>query len=217
MDLKNHSIDKINDKIQMETGQRKRIVWRNELARPRPFFKLFLSFIFYLGNLYLIFLCQVLANERNRLDGRTLPDIGFDFTFYWKYSLFIVDLFIILILALFLILCLFNDNGFRIIQRFFLISGIVYFFHALCISINQLPISSKNINCLDKIVSNATRLEFIANVLERSWTHLSTLNLFLQDKPNLCGGHISSLHSINIILGWFIIDVIDRNLIYFLS
>lgn len=130
--------------------------------------KTLLAFGFYAGNLILNALLLTIVHERVPLEVLPLPDVAFDFLPYSPKVIYFIDAYIILLHLMLLFLLIFHRTGYRICQRFCLISGFVYFVRAISMSVTQLPVSANRFECSHKMSNDITSWQFVQTILKVS-------------------------------------------------
>ncbi len=173
--------------------------WRALTARLG---KTLLAFGFYLGNLLLNVVLLAIVHERTPIDELPLPDVTFDLLPYWPGAIYLVEAYIIVLLLLVFLLSLFHRNGYRIGQRFCLVSGMVYFVRAVSIAVTQLPVSGNRHDCQPKQDNVVSIWLFIETIIWRCLVYLPTLGLRLASRDTFCGDNLFAGYLVTVVLSY---------------
>ena len=135
------------------------------------------------------------------IDELPLPDISFDILPYWPQGIYLVEGYMTTLMVMVILLFIFHRNGYRIAQRYCVISGVVYLLRAVCMSVTSISMSDHREWCAIKMTSNSTTFDFITTIVQRSIIYIPTLGSQSMMKEFFCGDYIYSGHTINIVMG----------------
>lgn len=165
------------------------------------YFKTTLAMLFYLANLFLNAVVTAVLHDRVTISAPPMYDLMLSRVPSWPLASYVIELFII-ILNLSLLIGIFAHRlGYRILQRYCIVAGIVYFIRALVIAVTQFPVINPRFVYTPKTNSNATLNEYFGEIVHRSLCIASTLGfrLFKMQRYFVVFG--VSGYMINLILG----------------
>ncbi|UXI18115.1 Adipocyte plasma membrane-associated protein [Sarcoptes scabiei] len=163
--------------------------------------KTLVAFLFFCGNWYFNVLLIVLINERVPLNVLPLPDILFDLLPHWYLAIYFSEMYQSLLLSVLILIFLFHRSGNRIAQRYFVVTGIVLFMHAIFVSATRLSVPGIRDACIERIDQNLSNLEFLIEILHRATIFMQSFGLRIFSRRQFCGDYINSFQAVQIIIG----------------
>ena len=185
--------------IDMNDNPTEPISWARWKAR---LVKTLLAFGFFAGNLTLNAVIITLVHERYTFDSLPLPDVAFDILPYWPNAIDIVESFIAFLHVMLLFVLILHRNGYRIAQRYFLISSIVFFLRAISIAVTNLPVSENRLDCAPKVSIDGSIWQFVRSILKRCMLYAPSFGIRFLSLETLCGHNLYSGHAVNIVIAY---------------
>ncbi|CAN7937565.1 unnamed protein product, partial [Ixodes hexagonus] len=177
---------------------------RSEL-RPRIVqekWKTLVAFVFLAGNVVLNLACLAIVHERmpDRTRYPPLPDVFFDLFPPIDWALDVSEIIIVVCSWSTLVLLLVHRYRWIVLQRVFLIMGLLYFMRVITMFVTQVPVSSTTYYCSPKANSTDPLL-----ILKRVVQLLSGFGLSINGQHTFCGDYIYSGHTLILTLSCLVI------------
>lgn len=175
---------------------------RSEPRIVQEKFKTLVAFSFLSGNLILNLTCLAMVHERipDRTKYPPLPDVFFDLFPPLDWALDVSEVIIIVCIWSTLLLLLIHRYRWIILQRVFLIMGLLYFMRSITMFVTQVPVASTTYYCSPK--ANTTNPLLI---LKRVAQLLSGFGLSINGQHTFCGDYIYSGHTVILTLAYLVV------------
>ncbi|CAN7994004.1 unnamed protein product [Ixodes hexagonus] len=180
---------------------------RSEPRIVQEKWKTLVAFSFLSGNLILNLTCLAVVHERipDRTKYPPLPDIFFDLFPPLDWALDVSEVIIIVCIWSTLLLLLIHRYRWIVLQRVFLIMGLLYFMRSITMFVTQVPVASTTYYCSPK--ANTTNPLLI---LKRVAQLLSGFGLSINGQHTFCGDYIYSGHTVILTLAYLVVRECDE-------
>lgn len=175
---------------------------RSEPRIVQEKWKTLVAFSFLSGNLILNLTCLAVVHERipDRTKYPPLPDVFFDLFPPLDWALDVSEVIIIVCIWSTLLLLLIHRYRWIVLQRVFLIMGLLYFMRSITMFVTQVPVASTTYYCSPK--ANTTNPLLI---LKRVAQLLSGFGLSINGQHTFCGDYIYSGHTVILTLAYLVV------------
>lgn len=128
-----------------------------------------------------------------------LPDLFFSLFPECQWAIKLAEIFIFISLLFTFGMILLHQHCWIVARRTFVVASLCYFMRALCISVTQVPVPSRNTYC-DPAANETSLLLVVKRV---GWA-ISTMGLDLYNRRVLCGDLIFSGHTTVLVLSYMV-------------
>lgn len=159
--------------------------------------KTYASLVLLFAALFGNYIALAWIHDRVPFDSDPLPDIFFSLFPEYQWAIKITEVLILISLSTMFFMTFLHQHRWIVIRRIFTIASMCYFMRAVCITVTQVPVPSRNTYC--DPAANETSLSLVAKRV--GWT-LTTFGLDLYHKRVLCGDLVFSGHTTVLVLSY---------------